>query len=85
MTIVMVRIMRGSKVGVPKWKGRIGANQAAAATFSKCIKPRAVASRPPTRMPTRTAMLERNPRAKRAISRIVASTTAATTMLPGAA
>ena len=61
ITRVMVTIRTGSKIGVPKWNGGIGANQAAAATLSKCIIPSAAAMTPPTTMPSRTAMLERKP------------------------
>lgn len=85
ITSVMVRIITGSKVGIPKWNGRIGANQAAAATFSKCIIPIDAARSPPTTIPISTAMLDRKPRPKRAISRIVASTTPAIRKLRGAA
>ena len=75
ITSVMVTISTGSKIGVPKWKGMIGANQAASATFSKCIIPSAAAMTPPTTMPTSTAMLDRKPLAKRATPMTTASTT----------
>ena len=74
-------IRTGSKTGVPKWNGVIGANQAALATLSKCIIPSAAAMTPPATMPTRTAMLERNPLAKRATPMTIASTTSERRML----
>ncbi len=77
----MVAIRIGSKIGVPKWKGRIGANQAAAATLSKCIIPSAAAMMAPTTMPSSTAMLDRNPLAKRAKPITTASTISDRTML----
>ena len=70
----MVAISTGSKIGVPKWNGVIGANQAAAAIFSKCIIPRAAAITPPATIPRRTAMLDRKPLAKRAMTMTMPST-----------
>ena len=70
----MVAISTGWKIGVPKWNGVIGANQAAAAILSKCIIPRAAAITPPAMIPSSTAMLERKPLAKRAIAMTMPST-----------
>ena len=75
ITSVMVAISTGSKIGVPKWNGVIGANQAASATLSKCIIPSAAAITPPVTMPRSTAMLERKPLAKRAMPMTTPSTT----------
>ena len=52
----------------------IGANQAASAILSKCIIPRAAAITPPAMMPSSTAMLERKPLAKRAMTMTTPST-----------
>ena len=71
----MVAISTGSKIGVPKWNGVIGANQAASATLSKCIIPSAAAMTPPVMMPRSTAMLARKPVAKRAMPMTMPSTT----------
>ena len=43
ITSVIVRIRTGSKIGMPKWNGRISANQRASPTLSKCIMPSAAA------------------------------------------
>ena len=53
----------------------IGANHAASATLSKCISPSAAAMTPPAMMPMSTAMLARNPCAKRASAMTMPSTT----------
>ncbi|KTF07718.1 hypothetical protein MGSAQ_000785 [marine sediment metagenome] len=63
----------------------IRANHCASATRSKCIMPSMAAVMPPTAMPISTAMLDRNPVARRDTSRIVASTSAAMAILPPAA
>ena len=64
ITRTMVRIITGSKIGVPKWKGEISANQPAVPTLSKCIMPRAAASTPPMMMPRSTAILATKPLAE---------------------
>ena len=74
ITSDMVRIITGSKTGTPKWNGSTMSNQGALPTLSKFIMPAAVATTPPTTMPSSTEMLAMKPRVNRAISRMVAST-----------
>ena len=85
MTSTMVRIITGSKIGVPKWKGMISANQPASATLSKCIIPRIAAITAPVTMPTSTAIFDRKPRAYFITRMIASSTSAAISMFWGAA
>ena len=81
ITSTMVRISTGSKIGMPKWNGMIGATQAAFTTLSKCMRPSAAAMQPPTTMPISTAMLETKPLPKRATPITTARTTSESAML----
>lgn len=80
ITSTMVRISTGSKIGVPKWNGMIGANQAAEPTLAKSIMPKAAATMPPATMPISTAMLLTKPRPKRATATTMPSTIIDSTM-----
>ena len=62
ITRSMVRIITGSKIGIPKCSGLISANHSASATLSKCIIPIAMARMPPATIPSSTAMLPMKPR-----------------------
>ena len=77
ITSVMVRIRIGSKVGVAISNGSTMSKSGALTTLSKFILPVIVATTPPMTMPINTAMFETKPLAKRAISRIDTSTSAA--------
>ena len=61
ITSVMVRIITGSKVGMPKAKGVTTSNQCALATLSKFILPIAMATAQPATMPSSTEMLATKP------------------------
>jgi len=77
ITSVMVRIITGSKVGMPKANGVTTSIQPALATLSKFILPSAIATAQPATMPSSTEMLAMKPLPNFTSSRITTSTKAA--------
>lgn len=84
ITSTIVRIITGSKVGMPNAKGVTMSNQCAVATLAKLILPSSAASAQPATMPSSTEMLATKPRAYFTSSRMKTSTTAAMAMLSSA-
>ena len=84
ITSVIVRIITGSKVGMPKANGVTKSNQFALATLSKFILPIAMATAQPATMPSSTEMLATKPFMYLTNSSITTSTKAAIARLSSA-